>query len=97
MVAPECPADIQVGELAAMLPRRQPAGRLGMIAGHARWSGSMNEWVAFGIVVVIWGVLAWLVNPPGDDGDSSAGRLATAEGPRSSACRVLDPAVAGTL
>jgi len=30
----------------------------------------MNEWVAFGIVVVICGVLAWLVNLPGDDGDA---------------------------
>jgi hypothetical protein len=44
-----------------------------MIAAHTRWSGSMNEWVAFGIVVVICGVLAWLVNLPGDDGDSDAG------------------------
>ncbi len=33
----------------------------------------MNEWVAFGIVVVICGVLAWLVTLTGDDGDSDAG------------------------
>ena len=33
----------------------------------------MNEWVAFGIVVVICGALAWLVTLTGDDGDSDAG------------------------
>jgi hypothetical protein len=44
-----------------------------MIAGDASGSGDMNEWVAFGIVVVICGVLAWLVNLPSDDGDSDAG------------------------
>jgi hypothetical protein len=44
-----------------------------MIAAHASGSGGMNEWLAFGIVVVICGVLAWLVNLAGDDGDSDAG------------------------
>ena len=44
-----------------------------MIAAHASESGGMNEWVAFGIVVVICGVLAWLVTLAGDDGDSDAG------------------------
>lgn len=33
----------------------------------------MNEWVAFGIVVVICGVLAWFVTLPDEDGDVDAG------------------------
>jgi hypothetical protein len=53
--------------------RRRASGRLGMIVAHASGSGGMNEWLAFGIVVVICGVLAWLVNLAGDDGDSDAG------------------------